>query len=230
MRYYFSALRADLTTRAAKGIDKNIIQGFGQAAIDSGNDLSETVSFGYKLLRNPEIIENLLDAIEETREALQDPARRAEAIKLIGEALGEGIVGAIDNFSQDKDYYTGYIAASIFDPIGKIGKLGKLSVVFKGIDRIGAKNAVNILLDGAITGKVGKTKQFTKPGGLTGANNAFDSAVGNAPIKNHGRGIRSATLPDGSTISIRPGSTQGSPTIQINPPTGKPMKIRFIGK
>ena len=92
----------------------------------------------------------------------------------------------------------------------------------------GATNPVGGLLEGATAGKFGKTKQYTKPGGLTGANNSFDDAVGNAPIKNHGGGIRSSTLPDGSTISIRPGSTQGSPTIQINPPAGKPIKIRFI--
>lgn len=128
-----------LKTRAAKGIDKNIIQGFGQAALDSGKDLGEAFSLGFKLLRNPEMIGNLLDAIGEAKEALQDPARRAEMVKLISEALGDGIVGAIENFSQDKDYYTGYIAASIFDPIGKIGKLGKLSDVARGLERIAPK-------------------------------------------------------------------------------------------
>jgi hypothetical protein len=55
-------------------------------------------------------------------------------------------------------------------------------------------------LDGATADKAGKSRQFTKPGGLDGANKAFDNAVGNAPIKDHGGGIRSSTLPDGSTI------------------------------
>ncbi len=129
---------AVLRQRAVKGIDKNIIEGAYQYALDSASDLSDIGSFGFELLRNPEMLVDLLDAIEETRTALQDPVRRAEVAKLIGEALGEGVVDAIENFSNDKDYYTGYIAASIFDPIGKIGKLGKLSDVARGIKRIGS--------------------------------------------------------------------------------------------
>ncbi len=135
----------NLKTRAAKGIDKNIIQGFGQAAIDSGKDIGEAFSLGFKLLRHPEMVKNLLDAIGEAKEALQDPARRAEMVKLISEALGEGLVGAIENFSQDKDFNTGYIALSIFDPIGKIGKLGKFSDVARGIDRIATKGAGDLI-------------------------------------------------------------------------------------
>lgn len=89
------------------------------------------------------------------------------------------------------------------------------------------KAAIDKLLDGATDRKVGKTIQVNKPGGLDGANNDFDEAVGNATIKDHGAGIRSSTLPDGSTISVRPNSTEGSPTIQIDPLSGKSIKIRF---
>lgn len=50
------------------------------------------------------------------------------------------------------------------------------------------------------------------------------------PIANQGGGIRSASLPDGSTISVRPTSSEPSnvPTIQVNRPTSKtPYKIRY---
>lgn len=84
-----------------------------------------------------------------------------------------------------------------------------------------------VVLDGAKPGNVGKTKQYTKPGGFSQANDDFDEATKGLPVKDQGGGIRSATLSDGSTISVRPQSSQGSPTIQINPPTGKPIKVRY---
>ncbi len=87
--------------------------------------------------------------------------------------------------------------------------------------------SVDDLLKGASKGKAGKTRQFDKSGGLDQANKDFDSLVGGGAVKNHGGGVRSGTLPDGSTISVRPGSTQGSPTIQINPPSEKPIKVRY---
>lgn len=83
------------------------------------------------------------------------------------------------------------------------------------------------LLKGATAGKSGKVQQFHRPGGFDAANKAFDDAMGTIPIKDHGDGIRSGMLGDGTTISVRPKSSEGSATIQINPPSGKPIKIRF---
>ena len=128
---------SNLQQRADKGIDRNLIQGIGQYAIDTGKDLSKAIGAGFELLRNPEVLGSYLQAVAEISEALRDPARRAEVVGLIVEALGEGVVGAVDNFAQDKDYYSGYIVAAIFDPIGKAGKLGKLFGSVRGIKKIG---------------------------------------------------------------------------------------------
>jgi hypothetical protein len=60
------------------------------------------------------------------------------------------------------------------------------------------------------------------------ANRDFDRLTEGLTVKEHGGGIRSAQLSDGSTISVRPSSGQGSPTIQINPANGdNPIKIRY---
>jgi len=69
--------------------------------------------------------------------------------------------------------------------------------------------------------------QYDKPGGMPQAEQDFDDLTGGASITLPG-GIRTGTLPDGSTISVRPQSSQGDPTIQINPADGSnPIKIRY---
>jgi len=77
-------------------------------------------------------------------------------------------------------------------------------------------------MDGATPGKQSQpgmgSNQDTKPGGFAQAIEDFDVGAGGRPITDHGGGIRSGTLEDGSTISVRPGSSHGSPTVQINPP------------
>jgi len=71
-----------------------------------------------------------------------------------------------------------------------------------------------------------KVKQFTKPGGVDQANKDFD-ALQPTDVKDLGNGLRTGTLPGGGTVSVRPQSSQGSPTIQVNRPGGKPVKIRY---
>jgi hypothetical protein len=69
--------------------------------------------------------------------------------------------------------------------------------------------------------------QFDKPGGMPQADSDFHDLTGGNSV-DQGNGVRSGTLPDGSTISVRPTSSQGEPTIQINPPDGSnPIKIRY---
>jgi RHS repeat-associated protein len=108
---------------------------------------------------------------------------------------------------------------------GALGGVGGL--VAKGGIAARRAGAVERLLQGGTKGPVGKSRQIFKSGGFEQANKEFNRLVGKLPVKNQGNGIRSATLPDGTTVSIRPGSTAGNPTIQINPPSGKPIKVRY---
>jgi hypothetical protein len=86
---------------------------------------------------------------------------------------------------------------------------------------------VGELLSDATRGSASKTLQYTKTGGMTRAATEFDSLVGDAQVTTHPNGVRSATLPDGSTVSVRAQSTQGAPTIQITPSTGRQVKVRY---
>ena len=76
-----------------------------------------------------------MDSIDKLVEAVKDPERRAEALKLIGSELGEGIVEAFTNFSNDPDYYGGYIAGTLAAG-GAIGKLAKVASTAARLDKI----------------------------------------------------------------------------------------------
>jgi len=92
---------------------------------------------------------------------------------------------------------------------------------------------VDSVLEGAEAGKKGKTKQFHKSGDAGDANKDFDSLAGDAKVTDHGDGLRSAELEDGTTISVRSSSGKdGSspPTLQINPTEGKAVKVRYEPK
>jgi len=94
----------------------------------------------------------------------------------------------------------------------------------------GKSGSIDGLLKDATPGKVGKVKQFKKPGGFDHATKDFDALVGDAKVKDQGNEVRSATLPDGSNVSVRPFSgknQKGPPTIQVNPRSGKPIKVRY---
>jgi len=83
------------------------------------------------------------------------------------------------------------------------------------------------VLQGATKGRTGKSQQYTKPGGEAQANKDFDRIVGNQPTTQIGNGGRATKLPDGTGVSVRPTSTEGSPTLQINQPGRPAIKIRY---
>ncbi|HZF35837.1 MAG TPA: RHS repeat-associated core domain-containing protein [Candidatus Angelobacter sp.] len=95
----------------------------------------------------------------------------------------------------------------------------------------GAQNgqdAANTATDGSTPGKSSSSEQYNKGGGAGQANSDFDKIAGNNnPVKDHGNGIRSTELQDGTTVSVRPSSSEGSPTVQINRPGEPPIKVRY---
>ena len=82
-------------------------------------------------------------------------------------------------------------------------------------------------LKGLTRGRFKKSKQFRSSGDFAKANKDFEKLVGNSRITSHGSGIRSAKLPSGESVSVRPRGREDLPTIQINPPTGKTIKVRY---
>jgi RHS repeat-associated protein len=89
------------------------------------------------------------------------------------------------------------------------------------------EEATGIATEGATPGKIGKSKQFDKDGGVDQAQKDFDRIAGSNAVKDQGNGVRSTELPDGTTVSVRPHSTEGSPTIQITPTIGRDVKVRY---
>ncbi len=94
------------------------------------------------------------------------------------------------------------------------------------------KQAIDDLKEGATEKpkEVGDvTPTWDKPGGLDQAERDFGKLPGEKGISKDGK-VGVSTLPDGTTISIRPISGKdglGPPTIQINTPDGKVIKIRY---
>jgi RHS repeat-associated protein len=94
----------------------------------------------------------------------------------------------------------------------------------------GAKKAVtkiDDILKGAAKGKVSKSIQYSKPGGFAQANKDFDALTQGANVVNRGNGLRTAQLPDGTKVNVRPFSSGNKVTLEIQPPSGKVVKIRY---
>ncbi len=75
----------------------------------------------------------------------------------------------------------------------------------------------------------GKSQQWNKSGGYEQALNDYNSL----DVKNsheietrYGPGLM-GILPDGSRVNVRPGSTQGDATLEIQKPNGVKIKIRY---
>jgi RHS repeat-associated protein len=86
---------------------------------------------------------------------------------------------------------------------------------------------VSDLLAKATPKRNDKSKQHDMLGDVNDANKDFDTLRG-TDEKSYPDGVRSKVLPDGSTVSVRPESSEGEiPTIQINPPNGRAIKIRY---
>ena len=87
--------------------------------------------------------------------------------------------------------------------------------------------SVGDVLEGATPGREtkGRSDLFDKPGGEAGANSDFDS-MNPSNVKDIPGGGRTGQLPDGRTAVVRPGSSDGRPTLEIQSGRGR-IKIRY---
>lgn len=91
-----------------------------------------------------------------------------------------------------------------------------------------AKNTVDDILEGTTPGPKtkGRTTQVEKPGGFDQANKDFD-ALGLSDVRPIDGGGRVGKLPDGRTVIVRPQSTHGAPTLEVQAGKNK-IKIRYM--
>jgi hypothetical protein len=83
------------------------------------------------------------------------------------------------------------------------------------------------ILKDAKPGKVSSSRQYDKQGGFDQANKDFDAMTRGAKVEARGGGLRTSELPDGSKVIVRPSSSGGQPTLEIQPVSGKTIKIRY---
>ena len=77
----------------------------------------------------------------------------------------------------------------------------------------------------------GKTRHGSKNGGMAQADEDFDSLMpGNVQgiETKYGPG-RTGTLKNGGRVTVRPGSSEGPPTLEIRRPNGRGPEIRYPG-
>jgi RHS repeat-associated protein len=71
----------------------------------------------------------------------------------------------------------------------------------------------------------GRSKQFDKPGDFETANDDFDN-LNPAGVRDLENGGRAGTLPDGRTVVVRPTSSDGRPTVEIQSGKNR-IKVRY---
>ncbi|MCU7866741.1 MAG: RHS repeat-associated core domain-containing protein, partial [Candidatus Thiodiazotropha sp. (ex Lucinoma borealis)] len=77
--------------------------------------------------------------------------------------------------------------------------------------------------------KKGKTTQWEKDGGFDQANDDFDGLNPDnvRPINTKYGPSRTGTLPDGRSVVVRPGSSDGRPTLEVRKPNGRGHEVRY---
>lgn len=108
----------------------------------------------------------------------------------------------------------GQAAAAVGGFVGGLWLGSKANIIYnEGVNATGGKQPP--VPDATLGDKTkGRTTQWEKGGGMDQANSDFD-AKGPANIAPLPDGGRRGTLPDGRQINVRPNSTDGRPTLEI---------------
>jgi hypothetical protein len=95
----------------------------------------------------------------------------------------------------------------------------------------GAGKTVDDILSNASPGRVtkGKTTLYEKPGGFGQASKEFDSLNPSnvKEIKTPNGTLKTGTLSDGRSVTVRSWSTDGRPTLEIRNSNGRGVEVRY---
>lgn len=120
-----------------------------------------------------------------------------------------------------------HIIAAVF--IARQGIAGAVSTYNAWRKGDKAAKTVDDILEAAAKGKQSSSKQFSKPGGFDQANKDFNALTRGTKVTQRPGGVRTAELKDGTKVNVRPHSSTGKPTLEIQPPKGQgpPTKVRY---
>jgi hypothetical protein len=143
---------------------------------------------------------------------LTDPLRLGSAT---GEAVGSGASAGEVALAVVADTARGVAIAA---PLAGAGRAALASR--------GPAAAQSVIASATATG-ANKTIRMLRSGGLRQAYRDFARVTQGVPVKNRGHGLRTATLRDGTRVTVRPSSSGGQPTLDIIRPESRPIKIRY---
>lgn len=93
--------------------------------------------------------------------------------------------------------------------------------------RAAYRSMIKLLLRGARFFRDSIYLIMRKTGDINDANVDFDAATKGVERISRSRGMRTATLADGTRITVRPFSSDGAPTVEVIGPNGELVKIRY---
>jgi hypothetical protein len=146
---------------------------------------------------------------------------------------GLALIPGVGYFSQGVKY--GVKAINRLDDASDLIKVAKSAGKQFKVDKIGlqmfAKGAgkkVDILSNKKLTNQTGKVNNYESATKGFDAAKADFNALKPSDVKTYPNGTIVGKLPDGTTINVRPSSSEGYLTVEIyNPTTGTSTKIRY---
>ena len=166
-------------------------------------------------LTNPQLW-NLYTYCENNPATKLDPDGRSTLDEIV--AAANRFMSRMGLNMQPNAYYIDGQVSSTAPSMNKVAKVAAGAIV------VGA--TVADLLKDAEPGKKSSSIQYTKKGDFEQANRDFD-ALQLKDVQDRGNGIRTGTTENGDTVVVRPESTEGSPTLEVQPEKGKTIKIRY---
>ena len=94
---------------------------------------------------------------------------------------------------------------------------------------LNARTVESVLKDTMLL-KESRVIQLGKDGGFSQATKDFNGLTRGAKVSERGNGLQTATLKDGTKLTVRSTSSGGSPTLEIRPTNGRTIKIRYFSK
>jgi RHS repeat-associated protein len=95
------------------------------------------------------------------------------------------------------------------------------------LDETGIGTTTEDILRGATSGKAKNSVQFLKEGGFDQANADFDALTRGVDVTARPARVRTATLSNGTRVTVRPFSSGGSSTLEMRTPENPAIKVRY---